>query len=98
MASQPSQVLHSFLEDPEGTVLGGFQGGYERQGAPSDLHDFKQLSGETLRKFIQRFTQKMNTIPCIKQELVIASFHANVHNTRMCEKLSNRRVESTCEL
>ena len=42
--------------------LGAFQGGYERPGAPSDLHDFKQLPGETLRKFIQRFTQKMNTI------------------------------------
>ena len=36
--------------------LGAFQGGYKRPGAPSDLHDFKQLPGETLRKFIQRFT------------------------------------------
>ena len=47
---------------------------------------------------IQRFTQKMNTIPCIKQELVIASFHANVRTVRMCEKLSNHQVESTREL
>ena len=40
----------------------------------------------------------MNTIPCIKQELVIASFHANVCTIRMREKLSNHQVESTCEL
>ena len=40
----------------------------------------------------------MNTIPCIKQELVIASFHANVRTVRMREKLSNDQVESTREL
>ena len=61
--------------------LGAFQGGYQRPGVPSDLHDFKQLPGETLRKFIQRFTQKTNTILCIKEELVIQSFHANVRHT-----------------
>ena len=61
---------------------------------PSDLHDFKQLSGKTLRKFNQRFAQKMNTIPCIKEELVIQSFDANVQNTRMREKLSTHCVET----
>ena len=40
----------------------------------------------------------MNTIPCIKQELVIASFHANVRTVRIREKLSNYQVESTREL
>ena len=51
--------------------------------------------------FIQRFTQKMNTIPCIKEELVIQSFHTNVQNTRMCEKPSRseeRRVGKECLL
>ena len=78
--------------------LGAFQGGYLRPGIPSDLHDFRQLPGETLCKFIQRFTQKMNTIPCIKQELVIQSFHTNVRNTRMCEKLSTHCIETTREV
>ena len=45
--------------------LGAFQGGYERPGVPGDLYALKQHPGETLRKYIQRFTQKMNTIPCI---------------------------------
>ena len=40
----------------------------------------------------------MNTIPCIKEELVIQSFHANVRNTRMREKLSTRHVESARKL
>ena len=40
----------------------------------------------------------MNTIPCIKEELVIQSFHANVRNTRMREKLSTHHVETAREL
>ena len=40
----------------------------------------------------------MNTIPRIKQELVIQSFHANVRHTRMREKLSTHRIETTREL
>ena len=40
----------------------------------------------------------MNTIPCIKQELVIASFHVNVCTVRMREKLSNHQIECTREL
>ena len=40
----------------------------------------------------------MNTIPCIKEELVIQSFHANVRNTQMREKLSTHRIETTREL
>ena len=40
----------------------------------------------------------MNTIPCIKEELVIQSFHANVRHTRMREKLSTHRIENTREL
>ena len=40
----------------------------------------------------------MNTIACIKQELVIQSFHANIRHTRMREKLSTHRIEPTREL
>ena len=40
----------------------------------------------------------MNTISSIKQELVIASFHANDRTVRMREKLSNHQIESTREL
>ena len=36
--------------------LGAFQGGYERPGVPEDLYALKQHLGETLRKYIQRFT------------------------------------------
>ena len=78
--------------------LGAFQGGYERPGVPGDLYALKQHPGETLYKYIQRFTQNMNTIPCIKQELVIASFHTNVRTVRMREKLSNHQVKSTRKL
>ena len=40
----------------------------------------------------------MNTIPCIKEELVIQSFHANVRHTRMREKLSTHHIKTTREL
>ena len=40
----------------------------------------------------------MNTIPCIKEELVIQSFNTNVRHTRLREKLSTHHVEITREL
>ena len=40
----------------------------------------------------------MNMIPCIKEELVIQSFHTNVRHTRMREKLTTHHVETTREL
>ena len=98
MVPQPSKELYSVLEGPKGAVPGGFPRWVRATWVPGDLYALKQHSRETRRRYIQRFTQKMNTIPCIKQELVIASLHTNVRTVRMREKLSNHQVESTREL
>ena len=91
-------MLHPILAGTKGSVPGGFPGRVPAPRSSQRLARHQAVPGETLRKFIQCFTQKMNTIPCIKQELVIQSFHANVRHTRMHEKLSTHRIETTREL
>jgi hypothetical protein len=78
--------------------VGAFQGGYERPGAVGDLHHLAQEPGETLREYIQRFSQVQRTIPGISPGAVIAAFHAGVRDPKMREKMSTRAIRSTAEL
>jgi hypothetical protein len=43
--------------------VANFQGTFMHPSLECDLHDMKQQEGETLRCFIQRFSQVRNTIP-----------------------------------
>ena len=49
--------------------VANFQGTFTRLGLECDLHAVKQQEGETLRRFIQRFSQVRNTIPRIAPTL-----------------------------
>ena len=58
--------------------VGAFQGGYKRPGMPSNLHVLPQGPDESLRKYVQRFSQVQHNIPDVDPATVISTFHANV--------------------
>ena len=67
--------------------VANFNGTYERAHTYNDLRVIKQRSGETLRKYIQRFSQVRNKIPNIPDNMVITAFKEGITNHRMLEKL-----------
>jgi hypothetical protein len=61
---------------------------YERPATKNDLKAVRQYKGETLRQYIQRFSQMRNKIPRISNEEVISTFSTGVSDIKMREKLS----------
>ena len=53
----------------------------------NDLRGVRQKPGETLRKYIQRFSQVRNKISNTTDAQVISAFQAGVTDVRMLEKL-----------
>lgn len=93
----PERTISSWWELKE-QFMAPFQGGYKHPGFASDLHYLGQLPGEMLRKYIQCFCTTMNNIPSVKEAAGISSFHANVRNLKMREKLSTHTIETTAGL
>jgi hypothetical protein len=73
---------------PEGTLgswpelchqfTANFESAYARPGNETDLHAVQQRPGESLRSFIQQFSQVCNTIPRISNASVVVAFHQGV--------------------
>jgi hypothetical protein len=61
---------------------------YERPATKNDLTAVHQYKGETLRQYIQCFSQMRNKIPRISNEEVISAFSTGVSDIKMREKLS----------
>jgi hypothetical protein len=61
---------------------------YERPATKNDLKAVRQYKGETLRQYIQRFSQMRNKIPRISNEEVISTFSMGVSDIKMRDKLS----------
>jgi hypothetical protein len=61
---------------------------YERPATKNDLKAVCQYKGETLRQYIQCFSQMRNKIPRISNEEVISAFSIGVSDIKMREKLS----------
>jgi hypothetical protein len=61
---------------------------YERLATKNDLKAVRQYKGETLRQYIQRFSQMRNKIPRISNEEVISVFSMGISDIKMREKLS----------
>jgi hypothetical protein len=61
---------------------------YERPATKNDLKAVHQYKGETLRQYIQRFSQMRNKIPRISNEEVISVFSMGISDIKMREKLS----------
>jgi hypothetical protein len=58
------------------------------------LHAVRHEPGETLWKFISRFTKVRGTIPRISDASIITAFRQRVHDEKMLEKLATRDVET----
>jgi hypothetical protein len=54
----------------------------------------RQEPGETLRKFISRFTKVRGTIPHISDASIITTFRQGVRDKKMLEKLATHDVET----
>ena len=67
-----------------------FKPTYDHPASKGDLKAVKQHTGETLRKYIQRFCQVRSRIPNISDQEVIDVFAAGVTNEKMIEKLRIR--------
>ena len=83
----PAESISSW-EDLCKQFVANFMATYERPATKNDLKAVRQRPGETLRAFIQRFSQIRNRIPKISSEEIISAFSAGVTDTRMKEKLS----------
>jgi hypothetical protein len=68
--------------------VANFMPTYERPAIKNDLKAVHQYKGETLRQYIQRFSQMRNKIPRISNEEVISAFSTGVSDIKMREKLS----------
>jgi hypothetical protein len=62
------------------------------------LHLLQQKEGETLRKYLQRFSRVHRNIPDIHPTAVIAAFQSNVRNRRIRSKMNVRLPKTVKEL
>jgi hypothetical protein len=67
---------------------------YQQHGVEAHLHAVRQEPGETLRKFISRFTKVRGTIPHIFDASIITTFRQGVRDKKMLEKLATHDVET----
>jgi hypothetical protein len=82
---------------PEGTLtswqelchqfMANFESAYSRSSNEVDLHTVQQRLGESLRSFIQQFSQVCNTIPHISSASVVLAFCQGVRDEKMLKKL-----------
>jgi hypothetical protein len=59
---------------------------------------FTQHAGDTLRSFIQRFSQVRNIIPHISNAFVVVAFHQGVNDKKLLEKLITHDIKDVAEL
>jgi hypothetical protein len=71
-----------------------FASAYQQHGVEAHLHAVRPEHGETLRKFISRFTKVRGTIPRISDASIIMAFRQGVHDEKMLEKLATHDVET----
>jgi hypothetical protein len=93
---------------PEGTLdswpelcrqfTANFESAYARPGNETDLHAVQQHPGESLRSFIQRFSQVRNTIPRISNASVVVAFRQGVRDEKMLEKLATHNIQDVSTL
>jgi hypothetical protein len=75
-----------------------FESGYARPGNETNLHAVQQRLRESLRSFIQRFSQVRNTIPRISNASVVVAFRQGVRDEKMLEKLATHDIQDVSAL
>jgi hypothetical protein len=74
--------------------VANFASAFQQHGVEAHLHAVRQEPGETLRKFISRFTKVRGTIPRISDASIITAFRQGVRDEKMLEKLATHDVET----
>jgi hypothetical protein len=74
--------------------IANFASAFQQHGVEAHLHAVRQEPGETLRKFISRFTKVRGTIPRISDASIITAFRQGVRDEKMLEKLAKHDVET----
>jgi hypothetical protein len=74
--------------------IANFASAYQQHGVEAHLHAVRQEPGETLRKFISRFTKVRGTIPRISDASIITAFRQGVRDEKILEKLATHNVET----
>jgi hypothetical protein len=93
----PEGTLHSWSELHR-QFTANFESVYARPGNETDLHTIQQRPGESLRSFIQRFSQVHNIIPRISNASVVVAFCHGVRDEKMLEKLTTHDVQDVSAL
>jgi hypothetical protein len=78
--------------------VANFASAFQQHGVEAHLHAVRQEPGETLRKFISRFTKVRGTIPRISDASIITAFRQGVRDEKMLEKLAIHDVETVSTL
>ena len=78
--------------------VANFASAYQQHSVEAHLHAVRQEPGETLRKFISRFTMVRGTIPRISDASIITAFRQGVRDQKMLEKLATHDVETVSTL
>jgi hypothetical protein len=65
--------------------VANFASAYQQHGVEAHLHAVRQEPGETLRKFISRFTKVRGTIPRISDASIITAFRHGVRDEKFLE-------------
>ena len=74
--------------------VANFASAFQQHGVEAHLHAVRQEPGETLRKFISRFTKVRGMIPRISDASIIMAFRQGVRDEKMLEKLATHDVET----
>jgi hypothetical protein len=80
------------------SVHANFESAYTQPDNEVDLRAVQQRSGESLRSFIQRFSQVRNTIPHISNTSVVVAFRQGMRDKKILEKLATHDVQDVSEL
>jgi hypothetical protein len=74
--------------------VANFASAYQQHGVEAHLHAVRQEPGETLWKFISRFTKVRGTIPRISDASIFTAFRQGVRDEKMLEKLATHDMET----
>ncbi len=97
LADSARSWLHGL---PRGTIgswaelrehfIANFQGTFERLGTQFDLYNVVQKSGESLRDYIQRFSEQHNKISDITDDVIIAAFTKGIRHEDLVGKFGRK--------
>jgi hypothetical protein len=69
--------------------VANFASAYQQHGVEAHLHAMRQEPGETLQKFISRFTKVRDIIPRISDASIITAFRQGVRDEKNIGEVSH---------